>query len=94
MANLRHVTLFKARPGVTAQDIIGLLERLSALPGILEFTLKDSLDTRKGTIVLLDATFTGTAAFEAYRAAPEHKDVAGHMSLIADWWVADYLLED
>lgn len=91
MAGYRHLTLFKARPSVAAQEIIDLLQSLSHLPGILEFTARESLDTRKGTIIALDSLFTDEQTFQAYRAAPEHKKVADRMSQIADWWVADYI---
>jgi heme-degrading monooxygenase HmoA len=90
MAGYRHLTVFIARPGIAAQEIIDLLQSLNSLPGILEFTVKESLDTRKGTVIALNSLFTDETTFQAYRAAPEHQKVAGRMREIADWWVADY----
>lgn len=86
----RHLTVFIARPGVPAQDVITLLQSLSHLPGIMQFDVHESVDTRKGTAIGLNSLFTDEQAFQDYRASPEHKKVADQMRLIADWWVVDY----
>jgi heme-degrading monooxygenase HmoA len=90
MARYRHIAVFIAKPGITAQQIIGPLESLRGLPGIVELTVRESLDTRKGIVIMFNSLFTDEAAFQAYRAAPQHKQVANRMREIADWWVADY----
>jgi len=89
----RHVVLFRVRDDVTDPDVSAAIDALRALgdaPGVRSWTIKPSLDTRKGRVVVEDGTFVDRRAFELWRAGEEHRRVAEKLSLIADWWVGDW----
>jgi len=89
----RHVVLFRVHDAVSAQRTDALMQRLRglrALPGILEWRIERSLDTRKGTVIVEDGTFVDRDAYEAFRVHPEHRAVAEAAAELADWWVGDY----
>jgi hypothetical protein len=91
----RHIVLFRVHDGVRDERVseaIHSLRKLAALPGIVTWTVATSLDSRKGRIVVEDATFTDAQAFAEFRAYPEHRAVAETMSEIADWWNGDYVV--
>lgn len=48
-----------------------------------------SLDTRKGRIIVEDATFVDADTFDAWRGREDHQRVAARMAQIADLWVGD-----
>jgi len=89
----RHVVLFRVRDDVADADLSAAVETLrglGVLPGVTGWSVEPSLDTRKGRIVVEDATFADRAAFEAWRVSPVHRAAAERMSGIADWWVGDW----
>lgn len=90
----RHVVLFRVRRGVPEAEVAELcagLRALGGMPGILHWRVERSLDDRKGTILIEDATFADRDAFEAFRADPRHRAQTDAAAQIADWWVGDYL---
>lgn len=90
----RHIVLFRVFDDVSESEVdsaVASLTRLSSLPGIVEWRVERSLDTRKGRVLVEDATFTDADAFEAFRVHPDHVRVAEEMSTIADWWNGDYV---
>ncbi|WP_228479452.1 Dabb family protein [Microbacterium atlanticum] len=85
--------LFRIHDEVPEQDIEGAqraLRALAAFPGVVEWRVERSLDSRKGTILIEDATFSDRKAFETFRICPEHEAAASQMSAISDWWIGDY----
>jgi hypothetical protein len=48
------------------------------------------LDTRKGRVIVEDATFFDAQSFADFRVHPAHGTVAGRTSKVADWWNGDY----
>lgn len=92
MGKVRHIVIFMAKPGVEADEIISLLQSLdSDEPGILAFTAQQSLDQRKGVVVIENMLFADERAFERFKFSPVHKELGEKMSHIADWLVADYI---
>ena len=91
MGKVRHIVIFVAKPGVDASEILSLLHNLSKGPGVLSFAAEQSLDTRKGTVVIENVLFADERSFEAFKLSPAHKRVGEKMSQLADWLVADYI---
>lgn len=90
----RHIVLFRVFDDVSdarVSQAMASLAHLSSLPGVLEWRVELSLDSRKGRVIVEDATFADADAFEAFRRHPDHLRVAEAMSEIADWWNGDYL---
>lgn len=91
---LHHVVLFRFRDGTPEAEIercTGLLRGLGRLPGVLEWRVEPSLDTRKGRVVAEVGVFESREAFERWRSGDEHRAVAAELGACADWWVADFL---
>lgn len=93
----RHVVLFRLRDGVSdAQRLAArhLLEDLGdevhAHSGLLSWRIEESLDARKGIVLVEEATFATGEDFEAFRASDAHRRAALEMAKVADWFVGDY----
>jgi hypothetical protein len=93
----RHIVLFRVHDGVPDErvsDAIHSLRTLAVLPGVVTWTVAESLDSRKGRVIVEDATFADEQAFAEFRVRPEHRAVAELMSDVADWWNGDYVIVD
>lgn len=91
----RHIVLFRVHDGVPddrVTEAIDALRSLGALPGVVSWRVERSLDARKGTLIVEDATFTDERAFADFRADPQHLRAGERMAKIADWWNGDYRL--
>jgi hypothetical protein len=89
----RHIVLFRVRDDVAEERLasaFGELRSLSALPGVVSWRIERSLDTRKGRVIVEDASFIDRRSFEQFRGHPRHVAVALVMAEIADWWNGDY----
>ncbi|MBN9202793.1 MAG: sulfite reductase, beta subunit [Microbacterium sp. SCN 70-18] len=89
----RHIVLFRIHDFVDDERVTEAVERLRSLgvlPGILSWRVELSLDTRKGRVIVEEASFVDGAAFEAFREHPEHVKAARSMAEISDWWIGDY----
>src|SRR5262245_60878459 len=78
MARYRHIILFHRRPGTTAEQrdtAVTMLELAGSFPGILEWTIELSLDTRKGDVIVENSVFEGPEAVERFRVSEEHRAV-------------------
>lgn len=94
MSRLNHTVMFKLHEGVSEQDRATAVQRLTDLgrePGVLHWVIKESIDTRKGHIIIEHALFENQESFEAFRTSAAHVRVGDFMKTIADWWVGDYL---
>tara|TARA_R100000365_G_C2734598_1_gene64202 strand:- start:10 stop:300 length:291 start_codon:yes stop_codon:yes gene_type:complete len=93
----RHIVLFRVHDDVSDAE---MEKAVSALRGFgddieaVSWTVEVSLDSRKGRVIVEDATFADAGAFQRFRAHPAHIDIAGRMSRISDWWVGDYHARD
>lgn len=93
----RHIVLFRVHDDVSDAE---LEQAVSALRGLgneikaVSWHIDLSLDSRKGRVIVEDATFADAAAFDRFRADPAHIAVADHMARISDWWVGDYHVRD
>ena len=93
----RHVVLFRIHdePSDTeVQDAVRALRTLGDEMDVTAWTVELSLDSRKGRIIVEDATFADDAAFQGFRTHPAHIAVADRMARISDWWVGDYHARD
>lgn len=89
----RHIVLFRVHDDVDDARVTAALEELrslASLSGVLSWRVELSLDTRKGRVIVEDATFVDEIAFQAFRTGPRHARTAEAMSRIADWWNGDY----
>jgi hypothetical protein len=88
---IRHIVIFVLKPGVDTGEVVGLLRTFGKNdPNVLEWTVAESLDTRKGNVVIENALFPDETAFEKFKTSRTHKGLGEKMSLLADWLVADY----
>lgn len=89
----RHIVLFRIHDHVDddrVTEAIHRLRSLGVLPGIQSWRVELSLDTRKGRVVVEDASFTDVTAFHAFREHLEHAKAAETMADISDWWIGNY----
>jgi heme-degrading monooxygenase HmoA len=89
----RHVVLFRLHDDTddaTRDAAVAALASLHDLPGVLEWTVRVSDDTRKGVVVVENALFESEAAFRAFQAHPRHAEAGALLRETADWWVGDY----
>ena len=95
--NFRHIVFFKLHNNVSEADKQEALLELRKLgennPDILELKIEESLDQRKGQIIVENSLFKNELAFQEFRKSPTHAKAAATLSKIADWWVGDYLEE-
>lgn len=89
----RHIVLFKIYPETKKEQITKakkLLKELGKQEFINEWVITESLDKRKGVIIIQNGLFNSKEDFEIYRKNDLHKQAGDHMSKIADWVVGDY----
>lgn len=92
---LRHIVIFTMRPNTTEAQINTALEKLidfgKITEGVRYWAAKRSLDSRKGTIIVLNCAFDSVESFEKYRHSKTQAEFAEYMTKIADWFTGDYL---
>ena len=89
----RHIVLFRMRPDVLDSEMhaaIADIRSVMAPPISRTCSVMQSLDDRKGRMIIEDATFDDAAHFEAFRRSEAHRDLGVRMESLADWWVGDY----
>lgn len=89
----RHIVLFRIHDDVpehVVAEALRLLEELSAVPGVREWTVRLSDDTRKGRIIVQNSLFDGPESIESFRVHPLHRRTTDLMRTIADWWIGDH----
>jgi hypothetical protein len=94
MSKLNHTVMFKLHDGVSDEQRVEAVDRLTNLgaePGVLSWIVKESIDIRKGQLIIEQAVFESEEAYQAFRVSPAHVEVGDFMKTIADWWVGDYL---
>jgi hypothetical protein len=90
--NIRHIVIFLLKPGVEVDEVLGLLQAFDKKdPDVLEWTAAQSLDTRKGNVVIENALFANEAALARFKSSDDHNELGQKISLLADWLVADYI---
>lgn len=88
-----HVVLFRFHDGASGEvrtKAVELLRALGAEPGVLDWRVEESLDTRKGHTVAELGTFESEAAFQAWRGSETHRVAAAFLGEISDWLVVDF----
>ncbi|MDJ1114450.1 Dabb family protein [Microbacterium sp. LX3-4] len=85
--------LFRVYDAVSEEDVdsaIASLRALESLPSVLSWRVERSSDTRKGRVIVEDASFASEADFAAFRSEPAHIAVGNTMSRVSDWLTGDY----
>jgi hypothetical protein len=76
----------------TRAKAVNLLQELGqSAVGVREWVVTESLDSRKGDVIVENGLFENQAAFEEFRASEAHLEAGKFMQEIADWLVGDYL---
>jgi hypothetical protein len=87
----RHVVLFRLHENADAEAAVAVLRTARPRLGASRWTITTSLDDRKGTVVVEDATFDDEASFQAWRVSEQHMAANAHMRDSADWLVGDWV---
>jgi hypothetical protein len=91
----KHIVLFKIKDEVSEADFNKALQLLQDLgtdnEEILMWKVVQSVDSRKGRIIIEDSEFVSEEAFQRFRADEKHAKAVELMREIADWLVGDYL---
>ena len=94
----RHIVFFHFRKDVSAvlkEKALACLRDLgSDNEAIIEWSIVESQDTRKGIIIVENALFSSEEAFKDFHASLKHTNAAKIMSEISDWWIGDYFEAD
>ena len=100
---VRHVVVFKYKPGATPEQIKQVTDAFVALktkiPGVIsiEHGVKNSPEKRnQGFTHVYQVTFTNAAARDAYLPHPAHKEfgaLLGKLGVLEDVFVVDYTPE-
>jgi len=100
---LRHIVVFKYKPGATEEQIKQVMDAFVALktkiPGIvsIEHGVNNSPEKRnQGFTHVYQVTFTNAAARDAYLPHPAHKEfgaLLGKLGVLEDVFVVDYTPE-
>jgi len=100
---LRHIVVFKYKPGATEEQIKQVTDAFVALktkiPGIvsIEHGVNNSPEKRnQGFTHVYQVTFTNAAARDAYLPHPAHKEfgaLLGKLGVLEDVFVVDYTPE-
>ena len=98
--NMRHIVVFKFKPGTTNEQIEEVTNALSDLqnkiPGItgFEYGVNDSPENKNlGFTHVYQFSFEDAAARDVYLPHPEHKvfgEKLGEMDIVEDAFVVDY----
>jgi len=92
---VRHIVLIKLRSEVDEQVTAHVIEMLKKLgqdvPGVLEWKISKSLDTRKGNVIVENALFASQVDLKNFQDSAEHKKIGNFLKDVADWVVGDYI---
>ncbi len=92
---LRHIVFFTLKPSISDNEIKMALDKLADFgkntQGVRYWTVKQSMDSRKGKIIILNCAFDSIENFEKYRQSKAHTEFAEYMAKISDWFTGDYL---
>jgi hypothetical protein len=90
---IRHIVLFRVHDGVSDADVdaaIAELRSLASLPFVHSWRVERSSDTRKGLVIVEEASFASEADFAEFRRDPKHLAVGETMARLSDWLNGDY----
>lgn len=92
--SFRHIVLTKLHDDVddaTRAQVVQLLTSLGKEPDVLYSKVNESIDARKGYVIITDAAFVDQAASESFKSSEAHTKAGEFVRDAADWWVGDYL---
>jgi hypothetical protein len=90
---LVHVVMFNFHEEASPEQVtkaIRMCRALKELPGVLAWTVQESLDNRKGRTVLELGVFENGQAFLDFRNDPTHQEFASYVRDHADWNIVDF----
>jgi heme-degrading monooxygenase HmoA len=92
-APLVHAVMFNFHEEASPEQVekaIRMCRALRELPGILAWTVQESLDTRKGRTALELGVFESGQAFLDFRNHPVHNEFSSYVRDHADWNIVDF----
>lgn len=84
-----HIVLFRLHPKTDVERARLILESSRPEAGVVEWSVAESLDRRKGVVLVERAVFTDRASFERFQEMPAHRCAGEHMSTCSDWLIGD-----
>lgn len=94
----RHIVFFRLHEATTEAQKLQAIDTLKKLgennEGLIEWVITESLDARKGTIIIEDSTFKDEMSFQKFRTSTAHMEATKIMGDVSDWWVGDYFTKD
>lgn len=91
---IRHITLFRINDDVPPDQVREILGRLQELgvgnEHVLSWEAAESLDTRRGTVLIVNSLFADQEMLAKFTTSERHIAAARVMRSIATWLVADY----
>lgn len=90
---LVHAVMFNFHEEASPEQVekaIRMCRALKALPGILAWTVQESLDNRKGRTALELGVFESGQAFLDFRTHPVHNEFSSYVRDHADWNIVDF----
>ena len=95
MGKYHHIILFRIKDNVSENTRQNALNQLGKLghghSGLETWHIHESLDTRKGHILIQEGVFTTEEDFKQFQNTKLHLEVGNVMKEIADWWIGDYI---
>jgi len=95
MSKYHHIILFRIKDGVSddvhQKALIALRKLGQGHPGLETWQVHESIDTRKGQILIQEGVFATEEDFKRFQDSEIHAEVGNIMKEIADWWIGDYL---
>ena len=92
-APLVHAVMFNFHEEASPEQVakaIRMCRALRELPGVLAWTVQESLDNRKGRTALELGVFENGKAFLNFRNDPTHQEFANYVRDHADWNIVDF----
>jgi Stress responsive A/B Barrel Domain len=95
MKRFHHIVLFRLMNGVTnevrQEALIKLRELGNGHQGLEWWRINESLDSRKGHIIIEEGLFSQESDYKRFHDSQKHTEAGRFMRGIADWWVGDYI---
>lgn len=90
---LVHAVMFNFHDEASPEQVanaIRMCRALKELPGVLAWTVQESLDNRKGRTALELGVFESGQAFLDFRTHPTHNEFSSYVRDYADWNIVDF----
>ncbi|HEX7259486.1 MAG TPA: Dabb family protein [Candidatus Saccharimonadia bacterium] len=95
MSKYHHIILFRLKDGISGeqnQHALALLNQAGqGCQGLERWEVHESVDGRKGHIIILESLFASEEDFQNFHNSEKHNEATSFLCEVADWWVGDYV---